>query len=169
MRTVMRALIRAARVARRGTQLVMEAVITPLLEKNPRKTVLLTANDFRMVISMSRVVVLCFAVVMLAQVRYAGVAGWPEATLCITVVLALPLLSALEKLPPDATLDTFTALLGRVGRGGVRSIASVYGTGPSRYDDHRLDEANDHWVNGGMTAAVRATVRPPVRATGRTP
>ncbi len=146
---------RARRALMRRTQLVMEAVITPLLEKNPRKTVVLTANDFRMVISMSRVVVLCFAVVMLAQVRYAGVAGWPEATLCITVVLALPLLSALEKLPPDATLDTFTALLGRVGRGGVRRMGSVYGTGPSRYDDHRRDEANDHWVHGGLAAAVR--------------
>lgn len=148
---------RAAIHAARFVQRVVEAVITPLLEKNPRKTVVLTANEFRMVISMSRVVVLCFAVVMLAQIRYAGVAGWPDATLCITVVLALPLLSALEKLPPDATLDTFTALLGRVGRGGVRSIGSVFGTGPRRDDDHRADQANDHWVNGGLTAAVRGT------------
>ena len=50
------------------------ALITPLLEKNVLKTASL---DVPIVFSMSRVVVLAFAVAMLRQVWIAGIAGTP--------------------------------------------------------------------------------------------
>ena len=61
------------------------AALTPLLEKNVVKTIGL---DVPVVFSMSRVIVLAFAVGMLRQLWRAGVAGWPEATLAIAIVLA---------------------------------------------------------------------------------
>lgn len=64
------------------------ALLTPLLEKNVLKTASL---DVPMVFSMSRVIVLSFAVAMLRQVWKAGIAGWPDATLAIATVLALPI------------------------------------------------------------------------------
>ena len=76
---------------------------------------------------------------MLHQLGHAGVAGWPEATLSGAIVLALPLLGALERVPPDQFLDFSKVLLERFGTGAVRTVGSIYSSAPSKYDDHRND------------------------------
>jgi hypothetical protein len=115
---------------------VVLAALTPLLEKNALKTLSL---DIPLVFSMSRVIVLAFTIAMLRQIWFAGIAGWPEATLSIAVVLALPLLGALEKVDPSLVVDLAKTLVGRFGTGDVRHLASVYTTEPSKFDDHRDD------------------------------
>ena len=122
----------------RSLRTIALAALTPLLEKNLLKTVTL---DVPVVFSMSRVIVLAFAVGMLRQLWRAGVAGWPEATLAIAIVLALPTLAALERLQPDDVLSLTKLLVARFGEGAVRTVASVYEAPrePSKYDDHRND------------------------------
>lgn len=114
------------------------AALTPLLEKNVLKTFTL---DVPVVFSMSRVIVLAFAVGMLRQLWRAGIAGWPEATLAMAIVLALPLLAALERARPVDVLALAKALVNRFGTGAVRSVGNVYRAPrePSKYDDHRDD------------------------------
>ncbi|MDB4877507.1 MAG: hypothetical protein JWM41_3953 [Gemmatimonadetes bacterium] len=106
------------------------AALTPLLEKNVIKTL---AVDVPLVFSMGRVIVLAFALCMLRQIWRAGIAGWPEATLSIAIVLALPVLGALERVTPDRVVDLASALVGRFGVGSTRSRE------PSKFDDHRAD------------------------------
>ncbi len=115
------------------------ALLTPLLEKNVVKTIGL---DVPLVFSMSRLVVLAFASGMLRQIWKAGVAGWPEATLAMAIVLALPVLGAIERVAPEQVLELVKVLIGRFGIGDGRTIAGVYPLEerePSRYDDHRRD------------------------------
>lgn len=107
------------------------AALSPLLEKNVVKTL---ALDLPAVFSMSRVIVLAFAVATLRQLWHAPARGWPEATLAITVVLALPILGALERVDPAQVVALAQALVGRVGLGAVAPS-----TEPSKYDDHRAD------------------------------
>ena len=57
------------------------------------------------VFSMSRVIVLAFAIAVLRHVWRVGVPGWPDATLAIAIVLALPLLGALERMRPTAVAE----------------------------------------------------------------
>jgi hypothetical protein len=106
------------------------ALVTPLLEKNPAKTVVLGVPY---VFSMSRAIVLAFAIGVLRQMWQGGVRGWPEATLAIAIVLALPLLGALDRVRPMEVLQLTTALFGRFGVGAVSSRE------PSKFDDHRED------------------------------
>ena len=115
---------------------IVLAAITPLLEKNVVKTLSL---DVPVVFSMSRVIVLAFAAATLRQIWRAGVAGWPDATLSIAIVLALPMLGAIERVKPADALALARALIGRFGVGGVRRVASAYAEEPSKYDDHRDD------------------------------
>jgi hypothetical protein len=105
------------------------AALSPLLEKNLLKTLSL---DAPVVFSMSRVVVLAFAVGMLRQLWQSGIVGWPEATLAISIVLALPILGALERVEPQQVVELAAALVGRFGVGTPRE--------PSKYDDHRSDD-----------------------------
>ena len=105
------------------------AALTPLLEKNVSKTV---ALDVPAVFSMSRVIVLAFAIGMLRQIWRVGVVGWPSATLAIAIVLALPLLGALDRATPGQVLDVAKTLFGRVGIGDAAREAS-------KNDDHRTD------------------------------
>jgi hypothetical protein len=115
-------------------------ILTPLLEKNVVKTL---GVDVPLVFSMSRVIVLGFAVAMLHQIWYAGIAGWPDATLAISIVLALPILAALERVKPSEAVAFAKTLVNRFGLGDVRQMASVYGgetREPSKFDDHRADE-----------------------------
>jgi peptidoglycan/LPS O-acetylase OafA/YrhL len=122
----------------RHLRVIVLAALTPLLEKNVAKTL---ATDVPVVFSMSRVIVLAFAVGMLRQLWRAGVAGWPEATLAVAIVLALPLLGTLEHATPAQVLDLARSLVDRLGAGAVRSVGSVYEAPrePSKYDDHRAD------------------------------
>jgi peptidoglycan/LPS O-acetylase OafA/YrhL len=130
-------------IALRFLRQVLLALLTPLFEKSAVKTL---AIDVPVVFSMSRLIVLAFATGMLHQLWHDGIAGWPEATLSVAIVLALPLLGALERVPPDQFLDFSKALLERFGNGAVRSVASTYRGAPSKYDDHRDDGDNPHAV-----------------------
>ena len=118
---------RAAGVARS----MLYAVVTPLLEKNVMKTM---ATDAPVVFSMGRVIVLGFAVAMLRQIWHAGVAGWPEATLSVAIVLALPVLTAIEHAKPAEMLELAKTLISRFGVGAVGPTRE-----PSKFDDHRSD------------------------------
>ena len=116
-------------------------VTTPLVEKNPAKVLAVRAP---IVLSMARVIVLACAAAMLHQVWHAGVAGWPESTLAISIVLALPIVNALERVRPSDVLAVAQALIGRFGEGAVRLTGSIYrvpSVEPSKYDDHRNDDA----------------------------
>jgi hypothetical protein len=112
------------------------ALVTPLLEKNPVKAL---AADTTLVFSMTRLIWLAFAIACLRQIGAAGVAGWPEATLAIAIVLAPPLLSALERVEPRDVLAFGQVLLGRFGLGEARRLASVYAEEPSIHDNHNPD------------------------------
>jgi hypothetical protein len=119
---------------------VLFALVTPLLEKNVMKTL---HTGTSLVFSMRRVIVLGFAVAMLRQLWHAGVAGWPDATLAVTVVLALPILGALEHVKPAEVVELAKVLVERFGIGATRPWPMVHGpstaTEPSKYDDHRND------------------------------
>ena len=118
---------------------IVLSLLTPLLEKNVLKTL---SIDLPVVFSMSRVIVLAFAVAMLRQIWRAGIAGWPDATVAIAVVLALPIVSALQRATPQEVLSVAGTLLNRFGVGTARGLGSVYGTHstePSKFDDHRAD------------------------------
>ena len=112
------------------------ALVTPLLEKNPVKAL---ATDTALVFSMTRLIWLAFAIACLRQISAAGVAGWPEATLAIAIVLAPPLLSALERMDPNHVLAFGQVLLGRFGLGEARRITSVYAEEPTPHDNHQPD------------------------------
>lgn len=113
------------------------AILTPLLEKDITKTLTLNVP---VVFSMGRVIVLAFATGMLRQIWRAGVAGWPEATLAIAIVLALPILGALDRVAPEQVVDLTKALVGRLGLGDVTPLGSAPGARePSKFDDHRAD------------------------------
>ena len=122
---------------------VVLALITPFLEKNRHKTMSISRCYVPVVLSMARVIVFLFACALLNQVVKAGVAGWPEATLCISIVLALPLLNALERLSPEHTLRAWELLTQRLSTGATRTIGSVFTREPSKYDDHRDDRGRE--------------------------
>ena len=120
------------------------AIATPLLEKNAAKVVVAKSLKVSVMFSMARVIVLAFAIAMLHQSWRAGIAGWPEATLSITIVLAMPILGALEHSRPAEVISLAKALVGRFGIGETRrGVGRVIGSVPSKYDDHRNDGASD--------------------------
>ena len=127
---------RPRRGLRRALRVVALAALTPLLEKNVVKRL---AVEAPVVFSMSRLIVLAFAAGMLRQIWRAGVAGWPEATLSIAIVLAMPILGALERAKPGEVIALAKVLVRRFGTGGVRRVGSEYAQEPSKYDDHRVD------------------------------
>jgi hypothetical protein len=92
------------------------AALTPLLEKNAIKTL---TTDVPIMFSMSRLVVLAFAIGMMRQLWAVGIVGWPDATLSISVVLALPILGALERATPEQVVDVTKALIGTLGVGEI--------------------------------------------------
>ena len=112
------------------------ALVSPLLEKNPAKTV---GIETPFVFSMSRVIVAAFASAMIHQIWLAGIAGWPEATLSIAIVLAIPIMNALDRVSAADVVTLATTLVGKFGEGALRTVGSVYPTEPSKYDDHRND------------------------------
>ena len=121
---------------RRAISAALLALVTPLLEKNPVKTL---AADTALVFSMTRLIWLAFAIACLQQIKAAGIAGWPEATLAIAIVLAPPLLSALERVEPRDVLAFGQVLLGRFGLGEARRLTNVYAEQPSVHDNHEPD------------------------------
>ena|SRR5690349_16958172 len=132
---IMKGSLRAA-TALGAVRAALLALVTPLLEKNPVKAL---AADTALVFSMTRLIWLAFAITCLRQIAAAGVAGWPEATLAIAIVLAPPLLSALERVEPKDVLAFGQVLLGRFGLGEARRLTNVYAEEPSPHDDHHND------------------------------
>ena len=104
-------------------RVVLLAIATPLLEKNAAKTLTARALDVPLVFSMARVIVLAFAIAIIHQVWNVGIAGWPEATLSIAIVLAVPLLGALERAKPADAIALAKALAGRFGIGSTKGGA----------------------------------------------
>jgi hypothetical protein len=134
---------RAARLITRGYNLVRSialALATPLLEKNSDKA---SAAPWYvpMVFSMARVIVLAFAFVMVRQAERAGISGWPEATLSIAIVLALPILNALEHARASQVIALARTIVERFGQGATRPTPSVFNTEPCKTDDHRVDDS----------------------------
>jgi hypothetical protein len=99
--------------------------LTPVLEKNVVKTM---AMDSKLVISMSRLIAVAFAIVTLKEFWNAGIDGWPDATLGIAVVLALPVMNAIGRANPDEVVALTRVLIARMGT-----------TEPGKLDDHRND------------------------------
>jgi hypothetical protein len=123
-------------------RVLLLAIATPLLEKNASKTVGARRLDVPVVFSMARVIVLAFAISTLHLEWRTGIAGWPEATLSIAIVLAMPILGALERVKPAEAVALAKAVLARFGQGQVgRAVASVAGDEPSRNHDPRDDRA----------------------------
>lgn len=115
------------------------ALLSPFLEKNPQKLLAVRAP---VVFSMTRIVIFAFSVAMYAQIRGAGIAGWPEATLCIALVFSNHIAAALEKLPSRDVIAFGREIISRFGVGGVRSVGSVYPpleTTPERLPDDTRD------------------------------
>ena len=54
-----------------------------------------------------------------------AVGGWPDATLAVTVVLALPVVGALERVSPEQVTEVARALVGRLGVGEGRRFGSA--------------------------------------------
>ena len=104
-------------------RVLLLAVATPLLEKNAAKALTARALNVPMVFSMARVIVLAFAIAIVHQVWRVGIAGWPEATVSIAIVLAVPLLGALEHAKPAEVIALAKALAGRLGIGSTRGAA----------------------------------------------
>ena len=129
---------------------VVLPILSPFLEKNPLKTFSL---DVPVVFSMTRLIVLAFAVALLRQIWRAGIAGWPDAMLSIAIVVALPVVGALDRAKASEVVSFAKALVGRFGAGDIRPLGSVFnprGEEPSKYDDHRDD---DNAVDGAVPAA----------------
>jgi hypothetical protein len=115
------------------------SLVTPLLEKNVLKTMMV---DLPVVFSMSRLIVVGFAIAMIRQIWLAGISGWPDATLAVAVVLALPIVGALDRAKPQDVLTVANALVARFGVGANRALGSIYHVGdPSKFADHRDDSA----------------------------
>lgn len=115
------------------------AVLSPFLEKNPQKLLAVRAP---VVFSMTRIVICAFSVAMFRQMWAAGIAGWPEATLCLSLVFANHIAAALEKLPAREVIAFGREIVSRFGVGGVRSVGSVYPpleTTPERLPDDTRD------------------------------
>ena len=127
------------RTARLARNLVL-AFATPLMEKDLLKAGPLRSRALPFVFSMSRLVVLAFATAMIHQAWRVGIIGWPDATLSMTIVLALPILGAIERAKPDEAIALASAIAGRFGIGAARSTMTALPEDPSPYDDHRDDE-----------------------------
>jgi hypothetical protein len=125
----------------RHARVIVIALVTPLLEKNPMKTATFSFYYVPMVLSMARVIVLLFALRMLDQVKRGGVSGWPEATLCIAIVLALPLLNALERVSARGTIEVANSLLGAIGRRAAPRVAGAHPAEPGEVDGQREEES----------------------------
>ena len=126
-----------------AVRVLLLALATPLLEKNAAKTLAARSLNVPVVFSMARLIVLAFAIAIFHQAWRAGIAGWPEATLSIAIVLALPILGALERARPAEAISVAKAIVNRLGIGSTRSgISELLGSEPPKGDD-RLDDDGD--------------------------
>ena len=95
---------------------VAAIVLSPIAEKNPVKALSSLAP---IVLSMSRITVAVFTAVVAYRLANAATIGWPEATLAIALVFALPVLAALNKLSPSEVVAFGERIIERFGVGGT--------------------------------------------------
>jgi hypothetical protein len=100
-------------------------VLTPMLEKSAVK---ILGLESPLVVSMSRLIAVGFAAVMLKHFWQSGINGWPDATLGIATVLALPVMNAIQRANPDEVVALTRVLIARMST-----------PQPSKFDDHRSD------------------------------
>lgn len=111
-----------ASVLYRWLRAILFVVLSPVLEKNPVKSAHI---DAPVVLSMSRCIVALFAWGMYWQIMKAGIVGWAEATLCIAIVYAVPILNALNDSSPEDVLSFGKAILERFGLGEIRKLGPI--------------------------------------------
>ena len=88
----------------------------PLVEKGPQLNRTATALETGIVLSMKRLVVLMFAVVVAQQVGKFGIRSWPEATVAIMVIAVLPFMAAMDRLGPEDAARAARGLVDRLSR-----------------------------------------------------
>ena len=84
-------------------------------------------------LSAPHVATMAFAAAAVFRICVAGARTWPEAALDMVIVFALPLLEALERMKPEATVELAKTVVERFG------AVAAHGCEPSKYDDHRED------------------------------
>ncbi len=109
--------------AYRFCRAILFALLSCVAEKNPSKVM---AVDAPFVFSLSRIIVCIFTYGMYRQMVGAGIAGWPESTLCIALVYAIPILNALGKVEAHEVITFGAAIIQRFGEGAVRTVKNVY-------------------------------------------
>ncbi len=113
---------------------VVFVLLSPWAEKNSCRAL---SVDAPYVLSLSRCIVTAFSYGMYQQMVAVGIAGWPEATLCIALVYAIPILNALSQSKASDVLDFGKTLVNRFGVGEVRRVAALTAREPSKHDDER--------------------------------
>lgn len=93
---------------------ILAAVLSPVMEKNPVK---LMSAVTPFVFSMSRISVAVFTAVDAYRIAMAQSIGWPEATLALGCMFAIPLLRALDKVSAQEALAFGTEIVKRFGVG----------------------------------------------------
>lgn len=101
---------------KRAALSVLAVAISPLAEKNPLRALSSVAP---VVLSMSRVTVAVFTGVDAYRLARATTIGWPEVTLAIALVFALPVLSALGKVSAPEVVAFGAKMIERFGVGDV--------------------------------------------------
>jgi hypothetical protein len=91
---------------------VLAVLLSPFAEKNPVRAL---SSIAPIVLSMSRITVAVFTAVNAYRLAIAPAIGWPEATLAIALVFALPVLAALSKLSPGEVVAFGTKIVERFG------------------------------------------------------
>lgn len=104
---------------KRAALAVLATLLSPFAEKNPVKAL---SNVAPIVLSMSRVTVAVFTVVDAYRLATAKTIGWPEATLAIALVFALPILAALSKVSPSEVVAFGAKIVERFGVGDVAQM-----------------------------------------------
>ncbi|MDP1859697.1 MAG: hypothetical protein Q8K82_13560 [Gemmatimonadaceae bacterium] len=96
---------------------VLAFLVSPISEKNATKVL---ASFAPIMLSGSRVTVAVFAYVMAKRLLETKTAmGWPESTIVLGLIFALPILAALEKVSPQDVVAFGEKIVGRFGLGDV--------------------------------------------------
>lgn len=89
-------------------------LVSAFLEKNPLKVAAVAAP---VALSAKRLVAIGLAVVWSIVALSWGIDGWPMAVVGVALVFALPVMAALDRLPPDASVQLAEKIIDRLGGG----------------------------------------------------
>lgn len=102
---------------------ILAFIVSPISEKNPVKVL---SSFAPIMLSGSRITVAVFTYVIARRLLETKVAiGWPESTMVLGLIFALPLLAALEKMSPADVVAFGTKIVERFGIGDVAQAAFV--------------------------------------------